>query len=867
MRISQQPPVRGLQNVKDYFFMRTLRHTFFVFLLLTLNVSAQAPAPSQAEIEQRVNSILGKMTVEEKIDMIGGQNSFYIRGYERLGLPPLKMSDGPVGVRNYGPSTAYPVGIALAASWDPELVTRVGSMIGQEARARGVHFMLGPGVNIYRAPMAGRNFEYYGEDPYLASRTAVAYIKGMQSQGVIATVKHFLGNNQEYDRHNVSSDIDERTLREIYLPTFEAAVKEAHVGAIMDSYNLVNGTHMTENNYFNNQIVKKEWGFDGIIMSDWDATYDGVAAATTGLDLEMPSGKFMNRKTLLPAIEAGKFSVATLDDKIRRILRKAIEFGFLDREQTDLTIPRYSQPARELALEAAKDSMVLLKNEGNLLPFDKGKVKSVAVLGPDAYPAVPGGGGSSRVIPFKAVSYLEGLSEYQGAKIKVLYDRGVPKLDGIFDATDFTTSETNGQSGLQAEYFDNLSLQGKATAIRTDRHVNFHGSLDRGNRSASLSVRWTGYYTPHSSGDHEFYVSTRGGCRLYVDGHLALDHWQQQKAETTYTSHQALRAGHAYKITLEYFQKASETNISLGVIGTDALIDPEAKALAAQADVAVVFVGFDASNEKEGSDRTFQLPFGQDELINQVLSANKNTVVVLTAGGNADMTRWIDHTPALVHAWYPGQEGGTALAQLLFGDFSPSGRLPVSFERRWEDSAVFDSYYPEGESKKVTYTEGVFLGYRHFDKVSTKPLFPFGFGLSYTKFQYTNLAISPDVMKGDGTVMVSFDVTNIGQREGSEVAQVYVGQRHASVPRPVKELKGFTKIHLMPNETRRASVPLDRRALSYYDVNSKQWKADAGSFDVYVASSAEQIHLQGKLALQAAETASGNTASGNVLGK
>jgi beta-glucosidase len=845
--------------------MRTLGYTLLL-LLLVVNVSGQASAPSQAEIEQRVDSILSKMTVEEKLDMIGGENAFYIRGYERLGLPPLKMADGPVGVRNYGPATAYPVGIALAASWDPELVNRVGAMIGQEARARGVHFMLGPGVNIYRAPMAGRNFEYYGEDPYLASRTAVAYIKGVQSQGVIATVKHFLGNNQEYDRHNVSSDIDERTLREIYLPTFEAAVKEAHVGAIMDSYNLVNGTHMTENNYFNNQIAKKEWGFDGIIMSDWDSTYDGLAAANTGLDLEMPSGKFMNRKNLLPAIEDGKLSVATVDDKIRRILRKSIEFGFLDHDQADLTIPRYNQQARQLALEAAKDSMVLLKNAGNLLPLDKSKVRSIAVLGPDAYPAVPGGGGSSRVIPFKAISYLEGLSDYSGANIKVLYDRGIPKLDDIFDSTDFMTAATNGQSGLRAEYFDNTTLQGKPVTTRIDQHVNFHGSLDRA-AAANFSARWVGYYTPQSSGDYLFYVSMRGGCRLLIDERPAIDYWQQQAGDTVQTFRESLHAGQAYKVTLEYFRKSNGANVSLGIISSDALVNPEAKALAARADVAVVFVGFDPTNEREGNDRTFQLPLGQDELIRQVLSANKSTIVVVTAGGNVDMTPWIDHAPALVHTWYPGQEGGTALAQLLFGDFNPSGKLPVSFERRWEDSAVFDSYYPQGDSKRVAYKEGVFLGYRHFDQASTKPLFPFGFGLSYTTFKYSNLAISPDVMKGDGTVTVSFDVTNTGGREGSEVAQVYVGERHATVPRPPKELKGFAKIHLMPNETRRATVTLDRRALSFYDVNSKQWKADAGSFDIYVASSAERVNLQGKLVFEASEAAAATPSSGNVNGK
>ena len=295
-----------------------------------LGVWPQSPSLSTPAVEARENAMLKQLSLEEKIDLIGGVNDFYIHDIKHIGLPALKMADGPFGVRNYGPSTTFG-GIGLAAAWDPDLAQRMGAVVGQDARARGVHFMLGPGVNIYRAPMCGRNFEYFGEDPFLASRTTVAYIKGMQSQGVSATIKHFAGNNQEYDRHNIDSIIDERTLREIYLPTFEAAVKEAHVGAIMDSYNLTNGIHMSQNGHLNIDVAKKEWGFDGIIMSDWDSTYDGVAAANGGLDLEMPSGKFMNRATLLPAVKSGQVSDATIDDKVRRILRTAIRFGWLDR--------------------------------------------------------------------------------------------------------------------------------------------------------------------------------------------------------------------------------------------------------------------------------------------------------------------------------------------------------------------------------------------------------------------------------------------------------------------------------------------------------------------------------------------------------
>src|ERR1700739_2141294 len=336
---------------------------FAVALLFAFALTGKAqPKPSSAGIEQRVEALLGKMTLEEKITLIGGINDFYTQAIPRLGISSLRMSDGPMGVHDYGPTTAYPAGIALAGSWDTDLAKRVGEAMGQDARARGVNFILAPGMNIYRAPMNGRNFEYFGEDPFLAARMAVGVIQGIQGQRVIATAKHFAGNNSEFARMTLSSDIDERTLREIYLPAFEASVKEAKVGAVMDGYNLVNGVYMTANIRLNNEILKKEWGFDGIVMSDWGATHDGVAAANGGLDLEMPSPLFMNRETLLPALKDARISIETIDDKVRRILRKAIEFGFFDRQQTDTSIPFYSQEGRHVALEEARGGMVLLKN-------------------------------------------------------------------------------------------------------------------------------------------------------------------------------------------------------------------------------------------------------------------------------------------------------------------------------------------------------------------------------------------------------------------------------------------------------------------------------------------------------------------------
>ena len=829
--------------------LRKLQTVCLLVVLFVLPAVCQTAPVSQAATEARVDSLLKQLTLEEKIDIIGGVDDFYIRAIPRIGLPRLKMADGPVGVRNYGPSTVFG-GIGLAATWDPELAQRIGTVIGEDARARGVHFMLGPGVNIYRAPLCGRNFEYFGEDPFLSARTAVAYIKGIQSQGVSATVKHFMGNNQEYDRHNIDSVIDERTMREIYLPVFEAAVKEAHVGAIMDSYNLTNGVHMTQNGHLNTDVAKKDWGFTGVLMSDWTSVYDGVAAANGGLDLEMPSGKFMNRASLLPAIRAGKVSEATIDDKVRRILRTAIQFGWLDREQTDLSISRQNPEGKQVTLEAARAGMVLLKNDGNLLPLDKGKLRTIAIIGPDAYPAVPAGGGSADAKPFTPVSYLEGLVNYPGSSAKVYYQRGLPTLDEIAKHTEFTTEATGGQQGLKTEFFTNATLSGTPAVNRTDKHVNYEPARGGDGADSDMSIRWTGFFTPATPGEYLVFVQgpgENGGYRLFIDKKLVFDNWKTWFAFVGETAMKLASGPH--RVELDYYAHGGwgKTMANLGIVRPETLVSAEAKSLASHADAVVLAVGFDPSSEGESGDRTFQLPPGQDELIHQIAAANKNTVVVITSGGGVNMAPWVDQIPALLQAWYPGQEGGTALAQLLFGEFNPSGRLPISIERRWEDNAVHDSYYPKKGEKKVEYREGVFVGYRHFDKSGIKPLFPFGYGLSYTTFAFKNLTVSP--ASGDQLVTVAFDVSNTGARSGAEVAQVYVGDKHAKVPRPVKELEGFARVELNPGETKHVQVTLDRRAFSYYDVKSHSWAVAPGDFDIYVARSSAEIELTGKATL------------------
>ena len=843
-----------------------------VLLLLSLG-SLQAPArsgpPDDSAIDRRVDSILSKMTLEQKIDFIGGTDSFFVRALPESGVPRLRMADGPMGVRNFGPATAMPAGINLAATWDPALAQQVGTQIGRDARAKGVNFVLGPGLNIYRAPMNGRNFEYFGEDPYLAGKIAVGYIEGMQSQGVSATAKHFVANNSEYDRHNVDSVIDQRTLREIYLPAFEAAVKDAHVGAVMDSYNLVNGAHMTQNPQLDSEILKKQWGFRGVLMSDWVATYDGVAAANAGLDLEMPAAIFMNRKTLLPAIQDGQVSVATIDDKVRRILRLAVTSHWLDRDQTDLSIPRYNLEGRDVALEAAREGMVLLKNDANALPLNKNTIKSVAVIGPDAYPAVPVGGGSAGVRPFAAVSFLQGIANELGPSVRTTYRRGIPELSELAQSTNFATAASGGAPGLEAEYFSNERLEGEPFLHRDDLHVNFGAvsNADLGFAPAALpggagSARWSGYYTASDAGDYDFFVQSTGEAggyyRLYVDDHIVLDDWNLAKALVG-SSTISLAAG-PHKIVLEHHGRPGFLGgrFRFGVVRHGNYVDPDAEKLAASADAAIVAVGFDPESESEGADRTFQLPPGEDELIQKIAAANRRTIVVVTSGGGVDMNNWIDRVPAVIEAWYSGQEGGTALAQVVFGDVDPSGRLPVSFERRWEDNPAHDSYYPEADGPRVVYKEGVFVGYRGYERSGIKPRFPFGYGLSYTSFQYRNLSIRPLSPAGPSSPAtgprfeVSCDVTNTGKRDGADVAEVYVGEQHPPLPRPARELKGFERVSLRSGETKRVKVALDGRAFAYYDVNAQQWRIDPAKFTISIGRSVEEIELTGTVSLTGA---------------
>jgi beta-glucosidase len=716
---------RGMKNHTSASLSLLFALVFTPVLMVCLQVPAQAPVPDSPAIEAQAHALLSKLTLEQKIELLGGINNMYTRPMSDptsvIELPRFKMSDASVGVRTWGPTTAYASGASLAASWDTELARKIGEALGRDARARNVNFLLGPGVNIARSAVAGRNFEYLSEDPYLNATLVVPFIEGVQSQGVIATVKHYALNDQEFNRHNASSDADERTMREIYLPAFEAAVTKAHVDAVMDSYNLVNGVHATQNNFLNLQVLKGEWGFQGILMSDWDATYDGVAACNNGLDLEMPSPKFMNAKNLMPAVQAGQVKESTIDEHVLRLLRAELRYGFTTRPQFDPTVSTYSLADRPLALEEALESITLLKNEGNLLPLDSAKIKNIAVIGPNVYPAVTGGGGSSEAHAFEPVSILTGIASLLGPNAHIFYSPAMPDTE-------------------------------------------------------------------------------------------------------------------------------------------------DEKKAVAQADIVVVAVGFNPKTEGEGHDRTFTLPAGQDALVEQVVAANPRTIVLLNGGGGMDLSRWLDKVPALLHLYYPGQEGGTAVAQILFGQHNPEGKLPVSFDRSWDESPSAKWYHGDpknnttlntvGEDGKpkdytiehIQYGDKLMVGYRYWTTTGRHPLFPFGYGLSYTSFKFSRLE-APAAAASGSAVSVSFDVTNTGSVAGIEVAQLYVSDPSAQVDRPERELKGFAKVRLAPGETQHVTLNLDARAFSYWDLPAHKWIIDPGKFILRVGDSSENTPLHADIDL------------------
>ena len=836
---------------------------FAMFLCGAFGASAQAPAPDSPAIEAKAHALVARLTLEEKIKLLGGVDGMFTQAVPSIDLPRFKMSDASVGVRTWGPTTAYAGGVALAATWDQDFARSLGEGLGKDARARGVNFLLGPGVNIARSSLGGRNFEYLSEDPYLNSTLVVPYIEGVQSQGVIATVKHYALNDQEYNRHNVDVEVDERTMREIYLPAFEAAVTKGHVDAVMDSYNLINGSHATQNEFLNLKVLKGEWGFQSILMSDWDATYDGVAAANNGLDLEMPSARFMNAATLLAAVKNGSVKESTIDDKVLRLLRTALRYGFLDRPQFDPADSTYSVADRAVALNGALESITLLKNEGHALPLEPAKVKTIAVIGPNAWPAVPGGGGSSQADAFEPVSIVTGIANLAGPNVTVLYSRGLPELGEIF-------WRTRWEGAIQVDDYPSKDFTGTPQSSTEQGFANWSETGWESEAATPHSIRYTAHYKAEKAGKYLVLAAASGwggnGFKVLVNGKEVL-HQERAEGQVPQSAAVELAAGETASVVAELSPRTISPRFGLGVAYLPELIPAEAKEMAAKADVVVVAAGFNTQSEGEGHDRTFALPWGQDALIESLAAVNPRTIVTLTGGGAMDTRGWLDKVPALLHLYYLGQEGGTAVGQILFGQHNPEGKLPVSLERSWEESPSASLYYPiKGADTSlhvtetghpavdyviphVKYEDKLMVGYRYWTTTGKHPLFPFGFGLSYTTFGFAHLQ-APTTAASGSTVPVSFDVTNTGSVGGAEVAQLYVSDPSSTVKRPERELKGFAKVRLAPGETRRVTLNLDARAFSYWDEAAHKWTIDPGKFVVRVGDSSENTPLVAEITVK-----------------
>ncbi len=808
----------------------------------------------------KINELLSQMTLEEKVSMAAGSALWLSTGVERLGIPPFKMTDGPNGARGdfmtSVSAACFPVGSALAATWNTGLIEQVGKALGEETKTKDAQVLLGPTINLQRTPLGGRNFECYSEDPYLTAEIAVSFVTGVQSKGVGACPKHFICNDSEYERHTMSSDVDERPLHELYLYPFERVVKETKPWSLMSSYNRVNGTYAASSKDLLTDLLKGDWGFDGFVVSDWGGARETVGNANAGLDLEMPGPARTMGARLLEAVRAGDVDEAVIDDKVRRLLFLLERSGKLGAPE-----PRPEQAVdkpehRALAKQAAAESFVLLKNDG-VLPFDTKAMKRIAVIGPNAERGQIQGGGSSGVLPHYAKHPLDSISGQWGQDANIDFQPGclTNRYVPFFDTARVTASGQNAP-GFLYEMFAGDSFSGAPISQKVQtRGMVFFGSQEAAGISGPMSVRLSGRFTPDKSGIHEFGLMSAGLARLSIDGAELIDNWTDQTPGDSFfgfgTTEKRktieLEANRTYDVVIEFARVSDKmlSGVRFGVQPpvSDTLMG-DAVAAATNADAGVLIVGTNSDWETEGNDRAdMVLPGKQDELVSRVLDANPNTVVVINAGSPVEMP-WLHKAQAVLWCWFPGQEFGAALADVLDGTANPSGRLPCTFPSRLEETPAYTSY--PGERGHVRYGEGIFAGYRWYQTRSVAPLFPFGHGLSYSFFFYDNLQL-PDKIVAGRPLSLSFDLANESAMSGQEVAQVYVRAKNSAVARPFQELKAFKKITLAPGETQSVTIELRPDSFAHWDMDDHAWQVEPGLYDVRVGSSSENIWLMGEV--------------------
>lgn len=811
----------------------------FVFILSVNCILFAQNISDENSTELKIDKIISQLTLEEKIALLGG-TGFATKPIERLGIPEIRMADGPVGVR-WDKSTAFPVSIAMAATWNVDLINSIGKGLAGETLAKGRNMLLGPCINIVRVPHGGRNFESFGEDPYLTSRLAVSYIKGLEENGVIASVKHFAVNNQEYERMTISAEVDERTLREIYLPGFEAAVKEGNVSTVMAAYNRLNGTYCAEHDFLLNKILKDEWGFKGFVVSDWGAVHSTIGTAKFGVDLEMPFGKYLNN-SLIDLITNGDVDIKIIDDKVRRLLRVMLKFNLFENPQPEFDKNIYEKN-KIIAYKTATESIVLLKNENDILPLNTDLYNKIAVIGPNAKVNVSGGGGSSKVNPVYSISPFDALQNKIKNADKIIYAQGC-RNEGQIDimTEEFLKTVIDGKvvSGFKGEYFKNKELKGEPALIRIDKTVDFNwssGGPDSLIGEDNFSIRWTGKLIAPKSGKVKLGTISDDGVKLYFNGELKIDNWTDHAALFDgFTT--VLEEGKEYDIKIEFYENGGDAVLQFGYESLEDTLLAEAVNTAKESDIALLFLGNSEYLESEGFDRTsLELPENQLALLNAVLSVNKNVIVVLNNGGQILMSEWIDKVQGLVEAWFPGQEGGNAVADVLLGNVNPSGKLPHTIAKKLDDYSAY-KYYP-GSDGKISYADGLFVGYRYFDNNKIEPQFHFGYGLTYTSFKIEDVKVAND----DSKIKVSLNITNTGNLEGSEVIQVYVSDKTNKIIRPVKELKKFLKVLVKPGETKNVNLDLSTNDLKYYCIEKSQWTFEPGEYEILVGNSSNEKDL------------------------
>jgi beta-glucosidase len=816
-------------------------------------------ASKKMSLDQQVENLLSQMTLREKVSLLAGKDVWNTVPIDRLGIPSITMTDGPHGVRapdesgrKTRPTTCFPTGVSIAASWNTALVEKVGQALGEETRGMDCDILLGPCVNIVREPRGGRNFEAYSEDPYLAGKTAVSYIKGVQHQNVGTSLKHYAVNNYEVERGRASSNVDDRTLREIYLAQFEMAVKEAKPWTVMCSYNRINGVYASQHDYLLNKILKEEWGFEGLVVSDWGANHTIFSSVAGGLDLEMPGPSKYYGRLLGEAIHNWQIDEAKVNEAARRVLRIIIKSGRMDK-----TVPKgavNTSGHQNLARQLAEEAITLLKNDGDVLPIDLGKVKTIAVIGPNAAEAVIEGGGSSHVDPPYRVTPLEALKASFGKKVTIEYEQGCDNFNEAPAIPLSWLTDADGNPGMKAELYRNEDFSGKPELTRNQMRPDlwtWAGPVDKP-EADHFATLWNATMTVPASGVYTFRLNHSAQICVYLDGEMFIDSKAPNGATldnsmASLTTEKKLVAGRKYTLRIEHIKYSGQEAVFFKLTAATQLKgeDPrKAKAikLAKKADMILFFAGMPEGYESEGQDRPdIEIPGGQNALIAAVAQANPKTVVILNAGAPVTMP-WLDKVAAVVEAYYPGQENGNAVANVLLGKVNPSGKLPITFPKRLEDNPAFINASYSG-SREVNYGEGIFVGYRFYDKKAIEPLFPFGYGLSYTTFAYSK-AKAPKKVKAGQPLEVSVTVTNTGKVAGKEIAQLYVADRKASLPRPPKELKGFAKIELQPGESQVVTFQLDQRALSFYDPYKKQWVAEPGEFELLIGASSRDIRAK-----------------------